>query len=354
MTPRSRWLQSSHNTTPLTPSGTAQNSGASIFQQQCSSCHGSDGKGRAAGTPDLTDLRARGGIPSQRIVDTITNGRQGGATTMPSFAARLSTADINAVADFVQTLPGSGARPNVYEPADDFVYSLPTGRRVAAKSLYLNFTHRFAFNPAFSGPGLGNILFGLDGFAVSSFGLRYGVTDKLSVSVYRAPSIINRPIEFMAAYNLLDEHEGHPFNAAFRVSIDGQDNFRKNFTTNFEGIVSRSITNKAQFYAVPTMSLGNRRLVSKPGALPNRPANLPGIDSFSIGAGLALNIRPTVAFVTEVIPTLVSRARTRHSSACLRLRNPKAGQGTCFYTRFFKRPRYGRRTTRGNSRDVPE
>ena len=69
---------------------------------------------------------------------------------------------------------------------------------MAAKSLYINFTHRFAFNPAFSGPGLGNILFGLDGFAVSSFGLRYGVTDKLSVSVFRAPSIINRPIEFMA------------------------------------------------------------------------------------------------------------------------------------------------------------
>ena len=52
--------------TPLTPSGTAQNSGASIFQQQCSSCHGSDGKGSAAGTPDLTNLRARGGIPSSK------------------------------------------------------------------------------------------------------------------------------------------------------------------------------------------------------------------------------------------------------------------------------------------------
>ena len=290
--------------TPLTPSGTAQNSGASIFQQQCSSCHGSDGKGSAAGTPDLTNLRARGGIPSQRIVDTITNGRQGGATTMPSFAAVLSSTDINAVADFVQTLPGSAALPNVYEPADDFVYSLPTGRRVAAKSLYLNFSHRFAFNPAFSGAGLGNILFGLDGFSVSAFGLRYGVTDKLSVSVYRAPSIINRPIEFMAGYNVLDEHEGHPFNAEFRVSIDGQDNFRKNFTTNIEGIVSRSITNKAQFYAVPTVSFWNRRLVSKPGALANQVADLPKIDSFSIGAGLALNIRPSVAFVTEVIPTL--------------------------------------------------
>ena len=291
--------------TPLTPSSTTQNSGASIFQQQCSSCHGSDGKGQAAGTPDLTDVRARSGIPSQRIVDAITSGRQGGATTMPSFAGRLSSADINAVAAFVQTLPGSSGGPKVYEAADDLVYSLPTGRRLAKKSLYVNFTHRWVFSPAFSGPGLGNTLIGLDDFSLSSFGLRYGVTDKLSVSVYRAPSLINRPIEFMAAYNVMDEYDGHPFNASFRVSIDGQDNFRKNFTTNFEGIVSRSISNKAQFYVVPTMSLGNRRLVRKTGTLASRPTpNQDRIDSFSLGGGLAVDIRPSVALVAEVIPTL--------------------------------------------------
>jgi hypothetical protein len=87
--------------------------------------------------------------------------------------------------------------------------------------------------------------------------------------------------------------------------VDGQDNFRKNFTTNFEGIFSRSISSRAQIYGVPTVSIRNRRLLSKPGALENRPVDLPGIDSFSLGAGLAVNIRPTVALVTEVIPTLV-------------------------------------------------
>jgi mono/diheme cytochrome c family protein len=290
---------------PQQVSPSAANSGAAIFQQQCSSCHGSDGKGQSGnGTPDLTDVQARAGIPSQRIVDAITVGRRGGA--MPSFAGRLSPGDINSVAAFVQSLATPGMSTDIYEAPDDLVYSLPTGRRVPRKGLFLNFTHRFAYNPAFSGRGLGNTLLGFDGIAISSFGFRYGITDKLSVSAYRAPSLINRPIEFMAAYNVLDEHDGHPINAAFRVSIDGQDNFRKNFTTNFEAIVSRSISNKAQFYAVPTVSLQNRRLLTKPGALENRPANLPGIDSFSLGAGLAVNIRPTVAIVTEVIPTLVN------------------------------------------------
>jgi len=289
----------------VSPASSTANSGATIFQQQCSSCHGSDGKGGGGnGAPDLTDFRARYGIPSQSIVDTISAGRRGGA--MPSFAGKLSPGDISSVAAFVQSLAASGKRADIYEAPDDFVYSLPTGRRVPRKGLFLNFTHRFAYNPAFSGRGLGNTLLGFDGFAISSFGVRYGITDKLSVSAYRAPSIINRPIEFMTAYNVLDEYDGHPINAALRISIDGQDNFRKNFTANLEAVVSRSVSNKAQFYAVPTVSFQNRRLVSKPGALENRPADLPGINSFSLGAGLAVNIRPTVAIVTEVIPTLVN------------------------------------------------
>jgi len=280
------------------------NSGASIFRQQCASCHGADGKGIAGqNTPDLTNFRARSGIPSQTIINVVTNGKSG--TAMQGFSGRLSAAEIRDVTAFVQSL-ATPPQSNVYEPADDLVFSLPTGRRLPKGGLYINFTHRFAYDPAFSGPGLGNILFGLDGFSVSSFGLRYGITDKLSVNVYRSPSSISRPIEFMGAYNVLDEHDGHPINAAFRVSIDGQDNFRRNFTTNFEAIVSRSITNRAQLYVVPTYSFNNRRVITKPGALPSRPPEQPGFDTFSLGAGLSWNFRPTVALVTEVIPTLMN------------------------------------------------
>src|SRR5215468_2229003 len=109
-------------------------------------------------------------------------------------------------------------------------------------------------NPAFSGRALGSTLAGFDNFSLASLGFRYGVTDRLSVSILRSPSVIGRPLEFMGAFNVLDESDGKPFNAAFRVSIDGQDNFRRNFTANFEAIVSRSITGRAQIYAVPTFS----------------------------------------------------------------------------------------------------
>ena len=300
------------NTTPLqvaaaeaqqAPAAAGAGSGASIFKQQCASCHGTDGKGLAASaTPDLTNFRARSGISTQRVTDAITNGKPG--TAMPAFAGKLNAAEISEVTTFVQSLSAQPAQSNIYEPADDFVYSLPTGRAVPKGALFVNFAHRFAYNPAFSGPGLGNTLLGFDGISISSFGLRYGITDKLSVNVFRSPSIIGRPIEFMGTFNVMDEQDGRPLNAALRVSVDGQDNFRRNFTTNFEAVVSRSITRHAQLYVVPTYSINNRRLVTKPGNLATRPPELPGFDTFSLGAGLAVNIRPTVALVAEVIPTL--------------------------------------------------
>ena len=194
--------------------------------------------------------------------------------------------------------------PGVYEPGDDFVFTLPTGRRLERHGFYVNFNHRFAYEPAFSGIAKGATLLGLDSWGLPTFGFRYGVTDRLSVSILRSSSWLGRPIELMAAYNFLDEHDGQPFNAAFRFSVDGQDHFSNNFSYNFEGVFSRSLSSRAQFYVVPTVTLQNRRLVSNSYA--NPVPDLPGINSFSLGLGGAVDIRPTVALVAEVIPTLVN------------------------------------------------
>jgi len=171
---------------------------------------------------------------------------------------------------------------------------------------YFNFTHRFPGTPAFSGPGGGDTLGGLDDFSVSSFGLRYGITNKLSVSAYRSPSIIDRPIELGVAYHFADEHQDNPLNATVRFSMDGQNDFSKNFTTNFELILSRTVTRHSQFYLVPTLSLQARELIAKPGTLASIPPNLPGFNTFVLAAGGAIDIRPTVALVAEVFPTLVN------------------------------------------------
>jgi len=293
---------------------------AALFVQNCSTCHGTGGQGvRSKHTPDFTDPSFERSLSAQDVIAAIRNGKAGGS--MPAWSGKLSDAQINSLATYVRTLANSGAagvsassgQPRetgesgrVYDPADDLLFSLPTGRAVDAHGVYVNFTHRFPYDAAFTGQSRGAQLFGLDNVALPSLGLRYGVTDKLSVSVFRSPSLIGRPIQLMAAYNILDEHHEAPLNMAVRVSIEGQNNFRKNYTQNIEGIFSRSITSRAQFYVVPTFSFDARPLVQATGFLSSEIPDLPGVNTFSIGVGAAYDIRPTVALIAEVIPTVLN------------------------------------------------
>jgi mono/diheme cytochrome c family protein len=281
-------------------------SGETLFRTNCARCHGQDGKGiRSIGTPDFVSV----GKDQPQVAATIRSGR---SNKMPSFAGRLSDTEITAISQYVASLgataaPAPDRNPHAYKPGDDVLFSLPTGRPVDEHGLYINFSHRFPYDPAFQGVNRDGVLFGLDESALPSFGLRYGVTDKLSVDVFRSPTFIGRPIQIMAAYNFLDEQKEAPFNFTFRVSIEGQNNFRKNYTQNLEWIVSRSITHRAQLYVVPTMSF-NDRMVVQSGLSSSRIPDLPGVNSFSIGIGGALDIRPTVALVAEVIPMLTGRS----------------------------------------------
>jgi mono/diheme cytochrome c family protein len=295
------------------PTAADQPRGADIFNRNCSRCHGPDGKGiPALRTPDFTSGSWQAGISDGRILETIKNGKKG--TAMPAWGGKLSEQDIVAVRAHIrsfgsarpgQKVAGGATQAKVYQPGDDVLMSLPTGRRLERHGFYVNFSHRFAFDPAFSGTARGAGLLGLDGLALSSFGFRYGVTDKLSVSIYRSPSLIGRPIQMMTAYNFLDEHDGRPLNAAVRLSIEGEDNFAKNFTENLELIFSRSLGHRAQLYFVPTGSLNARRLFIGNSFESSAILAEPGVNTLSLGAGGSFDIRPSVALVAEVIPTVV-------------------------------------------------
>lgn len=179
----------------------------------------------------------------------------------------------------------------VYQPIDVRLVSLPTAKAIAKGSLWGEFTHRFPFgdyevkNPAG--------LFGLDGFAVPSFGFIYGVTDRIHVGAYRSPATVGAPILVYAGASLLDENKGHPFSAMARIGLEGRDNFQRNFTTSLELTLARSVTSKAQLYVVPTLSLNNRSLNAAPSQ------NLPGETTFALGIGGAVTIRPSVALIAE-------------------------------------------------------
>jgi len=293
---------------------------AALFQQNCAECHGPDGRGVAAQhTPDFTNRAFERSLSDKDVTDAIRNGKAGGR--MPAWSGRLSDAQIDSLSSYIRSFSDAsgaggvssssgqpketgGTPSKIYEPGDDLLFSLPTGRAVDEHGLYVNFTHRFPYDAAFTGQGRGGELFGLDNFGLASLGLRYGVTNNLSVSVFRSPTLVGRPIQLMLAYNILDEHHEEPLNLTVRVSIEGQNNFRKSFTQNIEGIFSRSVTSRGQFYVVPTLSFDARPLVQATGFSSADIPDLPGVNTFSIGVGAAYDIRPTVALIAEVIPTL--------------------------------------------------
>ncbi len=222
-----------------------------------------------------------------------------------------------------QAEPQPAPAIHYYRPGDDRLFFLPTGKRLERHGLLVSFTHRFPYEAAFSGVARGHTLAGLDDFSASAFGFTFGITSRLSVSAYRAPSIIGRPLELMAGYELAEERTGAPLNASVRFSVDGQNDFSRNFTTNFEAILSRSFGPRAALYLVPTVSLHNRPVLAATSLLTNPPAFQPcgqGLandipaslhvrpcaNTFALGVGLAVDVRPTVALIAEVDPTLAN------------------------------------------------
>ena len=78
--------------------------GATVFADNCSSCHGEDGKGDLnQGAPDLTNAIWLYGGDSETLTETVTKARFG---VMPNWDDRLSDAQINAVAAYVHSRGG--------------------------------------------------------------------------------------------------------------------------------------------------------------------------------------------------------------------------------------------------------
>mgnify|MGYP003438983515 CR=1 FL=1 len=78
--------------------------GKKIFAENCTSCHGDNGKGnQELGAPDLTDKIWLYGSDQATLVETISNGRSG---VMPAWVSRLDPSTIKALTVYVHSLGG--------------------------------------------------------------------------------------------------------------------------------------------------------------------------------------------------------------------------------------------------------
>ncbi len=198
-----------------------------------------------------------------------------------------------------------------HETYDYRLVNVPTPKRVLRGSVNLYFTHRFT-EPVRPVSRSDQDLLGLDSFAVSSFGVFYGVTDRLYVSGYRSPICqtgLCKTIEFGVGYHLLDEEGRSPVALSTYASVEGDDNFKKNYTYNLQVMVARSVTKYVHLFFSPALHLnanGQRRFDPRPeNFFPPEPlANQFRQDSHggSFGFGISGRIRPTIALMFEYTP----------------------------------------------------
>ena len=201
--------------------------------------------------------------------------------------------------------PEEKKESETYYVEDIVLFNLPTAHHLPKKALMIDFTHRSAFDEAFE-PGSISDLFGMDGFSLSSFGFTYGITDRWFAGIYRTPSNFGRIIQLSTGFQLSREELGHPFSSTIRLAVEGTDHFRNKYIPSLELAFARSIKNRAQVYFSPTVSFNNRPLRIVAADVYN-PDPFPGKTTTALGAGVSVDIRPTVAILGEAIYRVAGR-----------------------------------------------
>jgi hypothetical protein len=179
---------------------------------------------------------------------------------------------------------------NLAQPDFNLV-NLPTTLRLPRHKSAFRVTHRFA-RPLGSGD-FGDLLedfFGLDGGAQIGLEYRFGLFSGTQIGIHRTN---DRTIEFFAQYDLFGRREDGLFDVAILGTIDGTNNFRDSRSPAIGAIVSYEFGEYGAAYVMP-MWVNNSNLL--PDAL------VDDNDSFLVGVGARVRIRPTVYLVGEITP----------------------------------------------------
>ncbi len=105
--------------------------GKQIFQQNCVTCHGPDGKGVVPGTPDFTNIEWMATKAPQEFFQVVTEGRG----TMPSWQGRLSPDDRWAAIEYIRTFayePASAPTAATQKPAPPTPTQKPAAQKPTA------------------------------------------------------------------------------------------------------------------------------------------------------------------------------------------------------------------------------
>jgi hypothetical protein len=187
-----------------------------------------------------------------------------------------------------QDQPDAPSDRRVDPSQPDFtIIGLPTTLKIPRFASAFRVTHRFG-RPLGAGDfgDLAGDFFGLDGGAQIGLEYRFGIMAGTQIGIHRTS---NRTIEFFAQQHVLDQGKG-PVGIDIIGTIEGLDNFSESYSPAIGAVISRTLGRHGALYAHPIWVNNTNELSDDDN------------NTFIVGLGGRLRVRPTVYLVGEVIP----------------------------------------------------
>jgi hypothetical protein len=181
---------------------------------------------------------------------------------------------------------------------DFTLVGLPTSLRLPTFRSSFRVTHRFTrplnddFGDVFAD------FFGIDSGAVIGLEYRFGIIKNGQIGVLRNN---DRTVQFLAQYSVLRQGGGSPLDVSAIATIEGTNNFKDSYSPALGAILSRTVGTVAALYVEPIW-------VNNTNTLPKEVAD--DNNTFMVGLGARVRIRPTVYIVGEVAPRSGNTERT--------------------------------------------
>jgi hypothetical protein len=190
--------------------------------------------------------------------------------------------------------PDQPATPNdrAVNPSEpDFtLIGLPTTLKMPRFGSSFRVTHRFT--RSLGAGDFGDLLanfFGFDSGAQIGLEYRFGIMSGTQVGIHRTS---DRTIQLFAQHHLIAQGTS-PIGVDVIGAIDGTNNFRDSYSPSIGAVLSRSFGRHGAVYAHPIW-------VNNTNSLPSELAN--DNDTFMIGFGGRVRLRPTLYVVAEAAP----------------------------------------------------
>ena len=209
------------------------------------------------------------------------------ALAILTLAGGATTAERGGIQD--QPAPVSDRAVNPAQP-DFTIIGLPTTLKVPRFGSSFRVTHRFT-RPLGSGT-FGDLVedaFGFDGGAQIGLEYRFGIIAGTQVGIHRTS---DRTIQFFAQHHLIGQGAS-PLGIDIIATAEGTNNFRDSYSPAIGAVLSRTVGRHAAFYAHPIW-------INNTNSLPSELTE--DNDTFMLGLGGRLRVRPTVYIVGEAVP----------------------------------------------------